>query len=816
LLYLDAPEGSSSFVVGVALSDLESDGAFDCSFNDITTLGSYDVWDWMPTSGYVPFVALKAQHDLVVALETPRIWQPQETYTITAKVFNFGQTVETAVNLKLYINGVEVNSASIASVSSEGFNQLTYAWAPTEGYYNITAYAASVTGESTIANNQRSRLVPVTEKIAVISDTSELWRTLNILDSMNINYDYYSSNGAQLYTANLNLLQNYPTIIYYNYARNISTAEKNALNSYLANDGNLLVTGYDSLYFTDSKLAQVVRVTSSGDDNSQTDLYVRNASHPIMNGPYSQFNAGYHVSDLFRDNDAIEANTGQNARTIAELADGKDKITAAELLPGSVVFWNGDGASDWYYNAECTAMLKNLLIWFVDATPPVTTEDYDGEWQTSDFTINLEASDYFGVNQTYYKINGGITKSVSADGQPQITVENADNTLEYWSTDIAGNEEIHHFLTQIKLDKTLSTGTLQINNGATYTNTQTVNLALSISDIDVMMRFSNDNSIWTDWQTYASTKSWSLHGSDGIKTVYVQFKDNAGLLSAVTSAQIILDTTAPTANAGESRTVTSGDTVTFDGSGSSDANGITSYKWDFDDGSSIATGATVTHTYTATGPYYVILNVEDSAGNKASTTITITVQATPTPTPTPTQTVSPTTSPTTKPTPTASPTATPTPTPTPSSSNNIPVTVPNGMTEQFTIDGNITSAQISNAKIQVNQTSQTTTISFTITGEAGTTGTGNITIPKNQVPIGTEPVIYIDNKNVEDQGYTRDADNYYVWYTTHFSTHEVSIVFTGTVAPPPNDYFWVYVAAIGVVLVCVAAAFVVLRQRKKA
>ncbi len=519
LLYLDAPDGSSSFVVGVALSDLQSDGAFDCSFNDITELASYGVWDWMPNSGYVPFVPQKAQHDLVVTLETPRIWQPQETYTLTAKAFNFGQTSETSVNLKLYINSVEINSASFASIGSEGFNQLTYVWTPTEGYYNITAYAASVAGESTVANNQRSRLVSVTEKIAVISDNTELWRTLNVLDSMNINYDYYSSNGAQLYTANLNLLKNYPTVIYYNYGRNISTAEKNALDSYLTNGGNLLVTGYDSLYFTDSKLAQVVRATSFGDDNSQTDLYVRNASHPIMNGPYGQFNVGYHISGLFRDNDAIEANTGQKGRTIAELADGKDKIIAAESLPGKVVFWNGDGTSDWYYNADCTDMLKNLLIWFVDTTSPATTDDYDGEWHTADFTINLAASDYFGVNQTYYKINGGLTKSVSADGQPQITVENANNTLEYWSTDITGNEETHHFLTQIKLDKTIPTGTLQINNGATYTNTTAVSLALTVSDTNSMMRFSNDNTTWDNGKHTPLQLLGHLQGTDGTKLV---------------------------------------------------------------------------------------------------------------------------------------------------------------------------------------------------------------------------------------------------------------------------------------------------------
>ena len=31
-----------------------------------------------------------------------------------------------------------------------------------------------------------------------------------------------------------------------------------------------------------------------------------------------------------------------------------------------------------------------------------------------------------------------------------------------------------------------------------------------------------------------------------------------------------------------------------------------------------------------------------------------------------------------------------------------------------------------------------------------------------------------------NQGYAEDANNYYVWYTTHFSTHQISIVFTAS------------------------------------
>jgi len=73
-------------------------------------------------------------------------------------------------------------------------------------------------------------------------------------------------------------------------------------------------------------------------------------------------------------------------------------------------------------------------------------------------------------------------------------------------------------------------------------------------------------------------------------------------------------------------------------------------------------------------------------------------------------------------------------------------------------------------------TNQTTTkISFTVTGESGTFGFSNITIAKSRIPQATTPVIYVDNKVVPEQGYTQDANNYYVWYIVHFSTHRIVI-----------------------------------------
>ena len=91
-----------------------------------------------------------------------------------------------------------------------------------------------------------------------------------------------------------------------------------------------------------------------------------------------------------------------------------------------------------------------------DYIPPMTSHDYDGLWRNTDFTITLTATDHeSGVAETYYRINDGPVKAVSIDGQPYVTTDGANNTLEYWSVDAVGNEEFpHKVLTGIKLDKT--------------------------------------------------------------------------------------------------------------------------------------------------------------------------------------------------------------------------------------------------------------------------------------------------------------------------------------------------------------------------
>lgn len=269
-----------------------------------------------------------------------------------------------------------------------------------------------------------------------------------------------------------------------------------------------------------------------------------------------------------------------------------------------------------------------LEAYFVDVTPPTTSNDYDGTWQTSDFTITLSAIDNeSGIAETFYRINGEATKTVSADGQPLINTEGANNTLEYWSIDNAGNEETPSIITDIRLDKTAPLGSILINENATYTNSITVMLTLSADDTTsgvAQMRFSNDGTEWSNWETYSISKEWTISVADGTKTVYVQFKDNAGLVSESYQDTIILDATAPTADAGQDQKVKVDASVTFDASASSDNVGIVSYSWDFGDGTT-ATTETAIHVYNNTGTYTVTLTAEDAAGNVDTAQITVTV-----------------------------------------------------------------------------------------------------------------------------------------------------------------------------------------------
>lgn len=92
---------------------------------------------------------------------------------------------------------------------------------------------------------------------------------------------------------------------------------------------------------------------------------------------------------------------------------------------------------------------------------------------------------------------------------------------------------------------------ININNGAEWFNRidMKVTLSLHASGADEVMISNTPEFSQSRWQELERTMGWILDGSsDGIKTVYAQFRDWAGNISEVASAKIKVDTRGPSIN----------------------------------------------------------------------------------------------------------------------------------------------------------------------------------------------------------------------------------------------------------------------------
>src|SRR5207253_1765787 len=115
------------------------------------------------------------------------------------------------------------------------------------------------------------------------------------------------------------------------------------------------------------------------------------------------------------------------------------------------------------------------------------------------------------------------------------------------------------------------------------------------------------------------------YANPGLYMATLTVWDNSGNAATATRSVTVRDTAAPIPRGGGDRTADEGQSLFFDGSASSDNVAVTSYLWDFGDGSN-ATSATATHVYPRTGTYTAKLTVRDAAGNPATTQFTVTIR----------------------------------------------------------------------------------------------------------------------------------------------------------------------------------------------
>lgn len=92
----------------------------------------------------------------------------------------------------------------------------------------------------------------------------------------------------------------------------------------------------------------------------------------------------------------------------------------------------------------------------------------------------------------------------------------------------------------------LPAGTFSVNNQAAYTRSTTATLTATVTGA-AEMRYRDAGGVWSDWEVFASSRTWTLPPGDGPKTVEAEFRNGDGTIAL--SDAIALDTHRPTTRA---------------------------------------------------------------------------------------------------------------------------------------------------------------------------------------------------------------------------------------------------------------------------
>ena len=315
---------------------------------------------------------------------------------------------------------------------------------------------------------------------------------------------------------------------------------------------------------------------------------------------------------------------------------------------GTIVAYNwdlGDGSSTSGINITHTytgAGTYTVLL--------VVTDDSGNTGSTSN-TVSVGENESPTASFVYSPSNPAVDEDIHFNASDS---SDPDGTIESYEWDFGDNttdtgETVTH--------RYSSDGTFTVylkvtdNSGNTGSTSQTVNVSAGqgptasfvyspanpITGESVYFNASDSNdpdgSIvsyrWNFGDGNTGTGETPTHQFQSAGTYYVVLvvKDNDGNEDSVSNDVTIVDNKKPTASFDYSPSSPQvNDSVYFDGSSSYDSDGnIISWTWEFFDDNTTASGAIVSHQYTAAGSFAVRLTVTDDKGDTDTITKTITV-----------------------------------------------------------------------------------------------------------------------------------------------------------------------------------------------
>lgn len=285
-----------------------------------------------------------------------------------------------------------------------------------------------------------------------------------------------------------------------------------------------------------------------------------------------------------------------------------------------------DGTSlDGLNETNITVVLTRMLGGGPDASRiDINTDEYSGSSATFDlsgfFTTDIAGEGYVEIRGIQNPPKGDYNATIEFIGEERGQA--VSSVADLGISDSGGGKDDF----EVTVDRTNSPVTegetltvdVAVENTGDESDTQTVSLTVGGTVRDTTMITLSGGSSTT------KTIEWTTNEGDaGSYTAEVSTEND----TATTGVTVNPDNTAPIAAFEFTPTnPTTSDTVTFDGTGSSDRDGtITSYDWDFGDGT-VARGGDVSHSYRSTGTFTVELTVTDDEGATNTTTQTVDVQ----------------------------------------------------------------------------------------------------------------------------------------------------------------------------------------------
>ena len=167
---------------------------------------------------------------------------------------------------------------------------------------------------------------------------------------------------------------------------------------------------------------------------------------------------------------------------------------------------------------------ENVAAGYLD--PADVMNDVDG-WMASEGHRNNILNTGFREIGVGYVHQAGDTNNVKLDANSDCVADDAlphGPYYDYWTQDFGKRNNVYPVV---------------INREAYTTTSLSVNLYVYGTGWAVDMRFSNDGSSWSGWESFVADKAWALTGADGEKTVYAQIRNGGTTYQA--SDTIILD-----------------------------------------------------------------------------------------------------------------------------------------------------------------------------------------------------------------------------------------------------------------------------------